>query len=81
MRHEHLTPKIDTNYDEKGNQLTSTTIVDHEEVRGVSIFTDRDTLRYNYPAGFSDNKSNLMTHRFQFLNILDEARKDYNRKR
>ncbi len=72
MKKEKLARKIDTSYDEHGQMRTSVTIVDHKLVRQVEIIKANDTLRYEYPSEFSENKKNLTTYKFHFFTCLDK---------
>ena len=80
MSAESLKPKSDTSYNTKGEALISTTIIDHQLITYVNIFSGSESLKYEYPSNYSNNKINLETFRYKFLSIMDNTINSYNRK-
>jgi hypothetical protein len=81
MQFEKLNPKIDTVYNANGSMTTSQSFIDHQLLQKIKIAQGTNKLNYEYPANYSDNKYNLLTKRFKFLNLVDELQKRYDRKK
>lgn len=78
MKKEELRPQADTFY-EKDRMVVLVSSVDHQLVSTVKIISRLDTLEYEYPADYSQNKRNLKTYRYKFLSYLDETATEYDK--
>ncbi|MBS1773943.1 MAG: hypothetical protein JST82_13880 [Bacteroidetes bacterium] len=77
MKDEKLANKVDTIIKD-GKQIFITSVIDHELVRQIKIYSENDTLQYEYPSSFSSNKQNIQTHKYYFLQILNNTKEKYN---
>jgi len=80
MKNEQLTEKVDSSYNNEGKLITLTTVTDHELIYYIRILRNNDAMQYKFPVSYAANKANLLTHRYNFLHVLDIAVAQYNKK-
>ncbi len=80
MEKENLGPKRDTSLNVDGSiKYISTTITDHHLDEVIKIDFGKKVLKYNYNTDYSNNKQNLLTSQYEFLRLMSELCKKFDK--